>query len=97
MPIATLFTFYALRFTSPISATNSRYRYDFRDLRHLLAQVPLDAMLQRHVAARTPMTRPVKADLYNSVRSHIDKLNIPAIGLYGWTDQIDHVLHALSH
>ena len=74
----------------------SRHRHDPRHLGHLLPQVPLNAVLQRHRAARAPVTRPVKPNLHQPVRPHVHQLNVPAVGLYGGADEVDHGLHTVA-
>ncbi len=65
--------------------------------RHFFAEVAFNPHLQGHCRRRTAMTRPVEADVDHAIGFDVDEFDVAAVGLDGRADEVDDVLHTLSH
>src|SRR4051794_18766045 len=64
-------------------------RHDLRHFRNLLANVPFNSMLQRHMAAWTAEARAVETNTDQAVGLHINQFDIAAVGLNRRANQVD--------
>jgi hypothetical protein len=71
-------------------------RHNPRHLRHSVAEIALDAVVEGQIAAGAPVAGAMKADLDDPIVGNADQLNIAAVRLDGWANQVDYALDALS-